>query len=217
MRRVRIFFCLVGILLLFWGCEGGKEPTRPTFGFIKGKIYLNGIGPCCNLVQCDLEWNGCPDKNSLYCSVMNPYQGVKISVFFQRNLVEKTFTDENGNYYIRLPLGVYDIKVYPPQDHIETFMDVVILGNKETDLGEKYYIQKYVFQELAVEFYKHVTEKKIEEIMEETGNIIIQYYDNWVLVKVPEKFHVQEMIGILVGNYPEEINTASVNHIMCVD
>lgn len=148
---------------------------------------------------------------------MNPYEGIKVSAFYQEYLVNKTYTDENGNYYIRLPLGVYDIKVYPPQDYIETFKDVVILGNKETDLGESYYIQKYVFQELAVKFYNHVTEQKMEEIMEETGNIIMQYYDNWVLVKVPEIYHVQEMIGILVGNYPEEISTASVNHIMCVD
>lgn len=215
MRKIRMFFLLGCILLSLWRCEGGKEPTRTTFGFIKGKIYLNGIGPCCNLAECNLDIWSCPDISS--CSIMNPYEGIKVSAFYQEYLVNKTYTDENGNYYIRLPLGVYDIKVYPPQDYIETFKDVVILGNKETDLGESYYIQKYVFQELAVKFYNHVTEQKMEEIMEETGNIIMQYYDNWVLVKVPEIYHVQEMIGILVGNYPEEISTASVNHIMCVD
>ncbi len=219
MRKVRILFCLVGIVLLLWSCEGGKEPTRSTLLAIKGKVFLNGVNPCCNLDRWDTWWANCPEGDASYNFVMNPYQDVKISVFFKRNLVEKTYTDENGDFLIKVPPGIYDVKIYPPHNWIDTHVDVKVLNSQDTDLGELFYTYGFPPQELRVSYYPNVSKQRLEEIMEETGNTIISWGISlgYVYIEVPGEYHPQEMIEILETNYPQDIGYVRVPPVYCLE
>ena len=219
MRKVRLLFCLVGILLSLWRCEGGKESIRSTLLAIKGKVFLNGVNPCCNLDRCSTWWVNCPEGDAAGCSVMTPYQGVKVSVFFKRILVEKTYTDGNGNFLIKIPPGIYDVKIYPPHNLIDTHADVKVLNFQDTDLGKLFYAHKFPPQELSVWYHPDVSKQRLEEIMEETGNTIIRcgILLPFVVIEVPGEYHPQEMIEILETNHPQEIRYASLPIIYCLE
>lgn len=219
MRKVRVLFCLVGILLILLKCTGENEPTRSTLLAIKGKIFLNGVNPCCNLDYCSTWWWNCPDGDTAGCSVMSPYQGVKVSVFFKRNLVEKSYTDEKGNFLIKIPPGIYDVKIYPPHNLIDTHADVKVLNFQDTDLGKLFYTHRFPPQELSVGYHPDVSKQRLEEIMLETGNTIVRWYDfiNSIKIEVSEEYHPQEMIDILETNYPQEIRYAKRPSRVCLD
>lgn len=201
------------IYLINYIFKSGPEPCTE-LGAVKGKVYLSGVNPCCNSFICEYYWS-CPEQDSSYCSVMNPYPEVKVSAFSQGELVKKTSTDEDGNFYLKLFEGTYDIKIYPTQSYIQTFADVVVTDYEETDLGEPYYIESFVYQQLMVK-YGNITPERLEEIMQETGNTILQYSgSNWILIQVPEVYHIQEMTEILMTNYPGEIIWAESNQYGC--
>ncbi|HEX9917384.1 MAG TPA: dockerin type I repeat-containing protein [candidate division Zixibacteria bacterium] len=195
--------------------KSGTMPACAQVGAIKGRIYLNGAGPCCNSHGC--YFANCPDANISYCSIMNPYPKVKVSAFSQGNLIEKTFTDQAGNFYLRLPEGSYSIKIYPPQDEIDSLTNVVVVNYEETDLGQPHYIQFFVYQVLELSSY--ATQERLQQIMTETGNQIIDYEPNYHLysIEVPEQYHPQEMIEILMHNYPDDIIWAEVSGYPCPD
>lgn len=193
--------------------KSGPAPTCPEGAMVKGKVYLNGVSPCCNLYICGY-WN-CPNEDSSYCSVMNPYAGVKIKAFSQESLVTETFTGQNGNFYLRLSEGTYEIRIYPPQDYIQTFTEVVLVNHQEVDLGETYYVQKFVYQQLMVDFYGDVTPERKYQIVEENGNTVIVCPGSWCVIEVPEQYHPQEMKQILRNNYPDEVEYVGLNIYGC--
>ena len=219
MRKVRILFCLGGILFLLLKCTGEKEPTRSTLLAIKGKVILNGVSPCCNLDMCNTWWWNCPDGDAACCSVMNPYQEVKVSVFFKGNLVEKKYTDENGNFLFKVPPGIYDVKIYPPHNLIDTHGNIEVKNTQDTYLGNLYYTYKFPPQVLFVDYYPDVTKQRLEEIMLETSNAIMRWYEssNSIRINVSKEYHPQEMIEILEANYPQEIRSVKRPVIFCLD
>ena len=208
------------VYLINYLFKSGTEPACAEAGAITGKVFLNGVGPCCNLrVFCSSWWINCPEGDSSYCSVMNPYQGVRVSAFAQGNFVKRIFTDEAGEFYLILSQGTYDIKIYPPQDYIDTsYADIMVDSHQETYLGEPYYVEWFAYQELIVWFAGSVTYERKLEIVQETGNVSIECSEvepKICVIEVSQEYHPQEMREILLANYPGEITLVEFSIYVC--
>jgi len=178
----------------------GRISLADVIYLVKGVFRVTGVSmklrsqlTCCNVLSCGYP---CESED---CTTFFDLSGAFVRVNdYSNGTVSQAISDSAGEVYVLLPLGLYNIVIYPPKHYIDSTITSFYFDGGLLDLGNRDYIDLFANDQIVVGYDSTYGENRLEDILQSIGATFWakSFFEEYI-VWLPTCLHVREAMEML--------------------